>query len=853
MVVPVPDQLEYISDADGVTKTFPYPKRFLQKDEIVVMLRDADGVDTVQRLNIDYTISGSAWPTGGDVVFNIAPASGLKVVRYRMTQAKQTVDLENKQRNDAPSVELQLDRLTMAIQDRGRLGDAAWWGLLAEVAARVHGDKLLNDRVDQETIDRIAGDEALASLIGNVGSGNAPLFDTRLAVSLANIDPLVNALRTAGYNSVGDGGSALYKRVDTEPTHAGKVQSADGAWWEAAGGITCESREALQQLSIQGFRLADGYIADTPDGKYVASNRPAGTQLIEGFDNPEASSEHGRYVVAQNSTLTGLDGKRFVVKGVQMFDYLFASFEARDDNRYRKIYQPVGKGPLSGISEPTYYARLSYKNREWAEEQIMIAISNGVNLIRVGVEPAVMFASVPYVDDVDGKTYPSDIEMLDTIIEIAANKGIVVQLQQSNDVVETAYNQEFMRWLVKRYFYMKHVWINPMNEPLGYSNGGANVNSPTAWNAKMSPLVAALQEDIPDYPVGTKWQNPIVIDPPSFSTRLDLIKTYLSAAPFNAIQNMIINTHIYGRAGDYNFMDTQYPIIRSQWLDDALDGQLCVVIGEVGINNFNAPIDPDLDPGIPSSDPVAWSQMQSFTQDFFNFVSSQIPGSALSGVIGHMWFAYIEGLSQHDYNSIRRYDGTWTAWGQIYRSYYLTPFTTPTITYTNLMQKVGGLQGAAVGTPSTGSPTLQAEGRTGNRAAMLQIAQVSTDTYTGFYNRATDAVVGSIVGTSGGGVVYNTTSDARLKGGVRAPTDEEVIAAFSKLHGRKGHYLADPDEDIFMFVAQELEGAVPNAVTKPTNEKDLWMADYSATVPLIAAALRIVMRELKILDKMERD
>src|SRR5690606_29865210 len=138
MTVPVADQLEYISDANGVTKDFPYPKRFLQKDEIVVLLRNADGVDTPQILNTHYTIAGSSWPNGGTISFNVAPASGLKVVRYRMTQAKQTVDLKNNQRNDAPSVELQLDRLTMAIQDRGRLGEAAWWGLLAETAARVH-------------------------------------------------------------------------------------------------------------------------------------------------------------------------------------------------------------------------------------------------------------------------------------------------------------------------------------------------------------------------------------------------------------------------------------------------------------------------------------------------------------------------------------------------------------------------------------------------------------------------------------------------------------------------------------------------------------------------------------------
>ncbi len=235
MTVPVPDQLEYISDADGVTKDFSYPKRFLQKDEIVVLLRDADGVDTPQILNTHYTIAGSSWPSGGTISFINAPQAPNKVVRYRMTQAKQTVDLENNQRNDAPSVELQLDRLTMAIQDRGRLGDSAWWGLLAEIAARVQGDKLLNDRVDQEIIDRTNGDEALASLIGQAGPIEVPMFDTRLAVTFANIKPSINAIRTSGYTNAGDGGGALYKRVATEPTHAGKVRSWDGAWWEMIG------------------------------------------------------------------------------------------------------------------------------------------------------------------------------------------------------------------------------------------------------------------------------------------------------------------------------------------------------------------------------------------------------------------------------------------------------------------------------------------------------------------------------------------------------------------------------------------------------------------------------------------
>lgn len=44
----------------------------------------------------------------------------------------------------------------------------------------------------------------------------------------------IDLVRTNGYASAGDGGEARYRRVGTEPGHAGKLRSADGAWWELA-------------------------------------------------------------------------------------------------------------------------------------------------------------------------------------------------------------------------------------------------------------------------------------------------------------------------------------------------------------------------------------------------------------------------------------------------------------------------------------------------------------------------------------------------------------------------------------------------------------------------------------------
>jgi hypothetical protein len=59
-------------------------------------------------------------------------------------------------------------------------------------------------------------------------------YDTRTDAVAATIPASQDWVRTAGYAAVGDGGGALYKRVVSEPAHAGKFQSADGAWWELA-------------------------------------------------------------------------------------------------------------------------------------------------------------------------------------------------------------------------------------------------------------------------------------------------------------------------------------------------------------------------------------------------------------------------------------------------------------------------------------------------------------------------------------------------------------------------------------------------------------------------------------------
>lgn len=284
MTVPVPDQLVYISDADGVTKTFPYPKRFLQKDEIVVLLRDADGVDKVQRLNIDYTIAGSAWQNGGDVVFYAAPSSGLKVVRYRMTQAKQTVDLANNQRNDAKAVELQLDRTIMAVQDQGTKINSINIGMMETLEKGKEAQKAAED----------ARDIAVDAASDAVSQGNVPIYSTLTAIASLEIPVGITAIRVNGRNAVGDGLGGLY--IDTDNGSSDMAISADGRIWYRVTDVHQDRLSKTISDKLNGYQKASPLIAREKIGqaglRVPLKNPPhLSGRVIQGFTFDSRSGE----------------------------------------------------------------------------------------------------------------------------------------------------------------------------------------------------------------------------------------------------------------------------------------------------------------------------------------------------------------------------------------------------------------------------------------------------------------------------------------------------------------------------------------------------------------------------------
>jgi len=374
------------------------------------------------------------------------------------------------------------------------------------------------------------------------------------------------------------------------------------------------------------------------------------------------------YQVQQNRTIRGPHG-RFIARGVQMFPYLFVSNEVRTNQNFRQVYNDPTKGAASGVSEPTGHARIQYISHDNVMAQLSEAWRCGVNLIRVDVEPAVFYASVSYTDPVDGQSYPSDLDMLDDIIDTAATFDIVVQLQNQGDANSTQNHVAFLRQLADRYWDKPNVWINPQNEINGTT---ASVYDSAVWGEEMKTYVLALRENIPGQPTGTKYMNPICVDAPGWGERVDLAYQLLNTDPvFVAEKNLIVQPHIYPMAGQDDFTTDQwYNAVQHWW---QFRTTFALMIGEVGIDNFSGRYDPNIDASMPSVDLVAWAQMQGFVNNFLTWCDARTKDSSLNGVIGHLWYAYIPGLSRHDDNTMRRQDGTWTTWGKIYRDKYLSP------------------------------------------------------------------------------------------------------------------------------------------------------------------------------------
>ena len=147
-------------------------------------------------------------------------------------------------------------------------------------------------------------------------------------------------------------------------------------------------------------------------------------------------------------------------------------------------------------------------------------------------------------------------------------------------------------------------------------------------------------------------------------------------------------------------------------------------------------------------------------------------------------------------------------------------------------------------TPATqGFGVLNYSGGTYTRIAHNTSA-FSGDEFIDFYRDS--VAIGSISQNGTTGVLYNITSDSRLKENIQ--NSESASDLIDAIRVRQYNWKSDGSHQRYGFVAQELVTVVPEAVNQPADPEKMMGVDYSKLVPMLVKeiqSLRIRINQLE--------
>jgi len=136
---------------------------------------------------------------------------------------------------------------------------------------------------------------------------------------------------------------------------------------------------------------------------------------------------------------------------------------------------------------------------------------------------------------------------------------------------------------------------------------------------------------------------------------------------------------------------------------------------------------------------------------------------------------------------------------------------------------------------SSGFTTISYSGAALNGVIISESASTSGTTFLGFNSGATNIGNVSRVGATNA-VIYNTTSDQRLKSNIA-----DANPVLDKLMTVKVRQFDWTEGDLHQdagFIAQELKPVLSGIVTEGKTEEDMWQVDYSRLTPYLVKAVQ---------------
>jgi hypothetical protein len=102
--------------------------------------------------------------------------------------------------------------------------------------------------------------------------------------------------------------------------------------------------------------------------------------------------------------------------------------------------------------------------------------------------------------------------------------------------------------------------------------------------------------------------------------------------------------------------------------------------------------------------------------------------------------------------------------------------------------------------------------------------------------------IGSVTQSGTTAVLYNVTSDQRLKTNIQDADDAASLV--DSLQVRKFDWKADGNHQRYGFIAQELVTVAPEAVHQPANPDEMMAVDYSKLVPMLVKEIQSLRKRL---------
>jgi hypothetical protein len=134
----------------------------------------------------------------------------------------------------------------------------------------------------------------------------------------------------------------------------------------------------------------------------------------------------------------------------------------------------------------------------------------------------------------------------------------------------------------------------------------------------------------------------------------------------------------------------------------------------------------------------------------------------------------------------------------------------------------------------------QFDGNSHNGAILNETASTASATFLAIALSGT--AIGSVVRVGAtSAVIYNTTSDQRLKSNIQ--TAAPVLEKLMQVQVRQYDWTVGDLHQEYGFVAQELEPVLSGVVTKGKTEEDMWQLDYSRLTPHLVKAIQELKAE----------